>query len=164
MLLAEALDLMADNIKLNIEIKNFGDVGRIAVETARLTEEYGCSDSCYITSFSYSALRAVKKEYPQIKTGIITNIMSYNSYSKLKYIDAISLNKSFVSQNVVNIAHANGKRVFIWTVNDVYEMKKYITMGVDNIITDCPDKALKEVYSEGTEGYILSVLSWIFNY
>lgn len=164
MLFSEVLELTEDKIKLNVEIKKCDNIKEVARNTALMIEEYDCVKKCYVTSFSYQALKTVKEVNPSIKTGIISNMMTYNSYTKLKYIDAISLNKIFATQNIVNMAHANGKKVFVWTVNDSYEIDKYITMGVDNIITDTPDKALECVYSKGAEGYVVSILSWLFNF
>lgn len=163
MLLSDVLDLVGDDINLNIEVKSFGNASQTAIKTAKLVKEYNCDDSCYITSFSYSALKAVKKTYPHIKTGIITNVITYSSYSRLKYIDAMSLNQRFITQNVVSTAHMNGKKVFAWTVDTRAEMDELITLGVDNIITDRPSTGVKAVYSEGTQSYIMSILSWIFN-
>ena len=158
------LEMIKDKkIKLNVEIKKCSNVTEVAKQTVAEIEEYELVKSCYITSFSYNALKAAKKANPAIKTGIISNMLTYNSYTKLKYADAISLNKLFTTQNIVNMAHANGKKVFVWTVDDSYEFDKYISMGVDNIITDTPDEALSKVSKRGADGYVISVLSWIFN-
>lgn len=164
MLFSDALDYTKDKIKLNVEIKKCDNITEVARNIAATIEEYDCVKDCYVTSFSYQALKAVKEVNPSIKTGIISNVMTYNSYTKLKHIDAISLNKLFATQNIVNMAHANGKKIFVWTVNDSYEIDKYLTMGVDNIITDSPDTALECVYSKGAEGYVVSILSWLFNF
>ena len=163
MLFSDILEITKGKIKLNVEIKKCDNVTEVAKQTVAMIEEYDCVKSCYITSFSYSALKAVKKANPAIKTGIITNMLTYDSYTKLKYIDAISINKLFTTQNIVNMAHANGKKVFVWTVDDSYEFDKYISMGVDNIITDHADDALEKVSKRGADGYVISILSWIFN-
>lgn len=164
MTLDEVLEKFGNKINLNIEIKKNGDENETAELTVNLIEKYNCIDSCYITSFSYNALRTVKKINPDIKTGLIANIMTYGGYSTLHDIDALSLNKKFVSQNLINNIHLNGKRVFVWTVNDRAEAEKLISMGADNIITDKPDMAVKAVSSKSKEAYIIDFLSKIFNY
>lgn len=164
MTLNEVLEKFGNKINLNIEVKKNDDELETAELTAKLIEEYNCIDSCYVTSFSYNALRTVKKVNSDIKTGLIANIMTYGGYSSLHDIDALSLNKKFVSQNLINNIHLNGKRVFVWTVNDKTEAEKLISMGADNIITDKPDMVIKAVSSKGNEGYIIDFLAKIFNY
>lgn len=164
MTLDEVLEKFGNKINLNIEIKKNGDEIETAELTANLIQKYNCIDSCYITSFSYNALKTVKKINSDIKTGLIANIMTYGGYSTLHDIDALSLNKKFVSQNLINNIHLNGKRVFVWTVNDRSEAEKFISMGADNIITDKPDMAVKAVSSKSNEAYIIDFLTKIFNY
>jgi len=36
-----------------------------------------------------------------------------------------------------------GLKVLVWTVNEVAEMEKFISLGVDGIITDFPEKFWK---------------------
>lgn len=162
MLLSEVLDLVGDDIMLNIEIKNRGDVKPAVDETVRLVEEYDIEESCYISSFSYSALKRVKKQNPKIKTALIANVDTAVSYSQLMYINAVSMNYLFVNRNVVNSAHQNGKQIFVWTVDRKDSMQDMIDLGVDNIITDVPDKALETVYSRSVGDTVLSVLKKIF--
>jgi len=164
MMLDEVLERFGNKINLNIEIKKTGSEQITAIKAVELIEKYGCEDSCCITSFSYNALRTVKRENSDIKTGLIANIMTYAGYSSLHDIDALSLNKKFVSQNLINSIHLSGKRVFVWTVNDKSEAERFIAMGVDNIITDKPDMAIKVVSSKGIEVYIAEFLAKIFNY
>lgn len=162
MLLSEVLDLTDEDIMLNIEIKNRGNITGAVDETVRLVEEYGIEDSCYISSFSYSALKRVKKHNPKIKTALIANVDTATSYSRLKYINAVSMNYIFVNRTVVNSAHQNGKRIFVWTVDRTDSMKDMIALGVDNIITDVPDKAVETVYSQSVGDTVLGVLKLIF--
>ncbi|MDE6091834.1 MAG: hypothetical protein K2G14_01905, partial [Ruminococcus sp.] len=146
----------------NIEIKNHGNVAKTAEKTVEVVEEYHKEKSCYITSFSYSALKTVKKLNPKIKTGLIANVASSTSFSQLKYIDAVSLNYIFVNQSIVNMAHQNGKRVFVWTVDRPSDIQHMIAMGVDNIITNRPDRACEMVDSNSVGDTILTILEKIF--
>ncbi len=162
MLLSEVLELSRDEILLNIEIKKTGDPEDTARKTAELLAEYDMTDSCYITSFSYHALKAVKKTDPAIKTALIANVATTAIYSQLKDIDAVSLNHIFVNRNIVSSAHKSGKKVFVWTVNEKSDIERMVSMGVDNIITDRPDSAGEVVYSYGMGDYIINILEKIF--
>ena len=161
-LLSDVLETVGDDTMFNIEIKNHGNVTKTTEKTVELIEEYNIEKSCYITSFSYSALKTVKKLNPKIKTGLIANVASSTSFSQLKYIDAVSLNYIFINQSIVNMAHQNGKRVFVWTVDRPSDIHHMIAMGVDNIITNRPDKALEMVDSDSVGETILTVLEKIF--
>lgn len=161
-LLSDVLEDVGGDILFNIEIKNHGDVQKTAEKTVEVIEEYGIERSCYITSFSYNALKTVKKINSRIKTGLIANIASSTSFSQLKYIDAVSLNYIFINQSIVNMAHQNGKRVFVWTVDRQSDIHHMIAMGVDNIITNRPDRASEIVTSKSIGDTFLTILEKIF--
>ena len=161
-LLTEVLDLVGNDIMLNIEIKRSGEPKKTAERVVELVKEYDIANSCYITSFSYDALKKVKQLDPKIKTGYIANLSTATSYSRLPYIDAVSMNYLFVNQSVVNSAHHNGKRIFVWTVDRQSEVQRMMALGVDNIITNRPDKVLEVVDSKKVGDTVLTVLKYIF--
>lgn len=161
MLLSEVLELFSDDILFNIEIKNSGNVVRTAEITAETVQEYGIEDSCYITSFSYSALKKVKSINPDIKTGIIVNT-AVSAFSQLQYTDAVSMNYLFVNHTAVTSVHQNGKKLFVWTVNRTEDIQKMVAMGVDNIITNRPDRASEIVYSGSVSQKILTLVKTLF--
>lgn len=164
MLLSELLEFADESdILLNIEIKKTGNPVETAEKTAAMVSEYGMEDMCYITSFEHSALKAVKAFDPDIKTALITNGSGPLSYGKLDYIDGVSMNYLFVTKSVVRSCHMGGKKVFVWTVNNVNAMERMISIGADNIITDRPDLAAKTVYSYDRGDMALSVLEYIFS-
>lgn len=162
-LLSDVFENIGDRILYNVEIKDKGNTKLTTQKTVELIEEYGLENSCYITSFSYNILKEVKKINPEIKTGLIANSTAVTSFAKLRNIDALSLNHIFVNSAVVNEAHRNGKRVFVWTVDGTSDMQKMISLGVDNIITNRPDKAEEIVYSKSMSEKILIILKSIFS-
>ena len=48
-----------------------------------------------------------------------------------------------VSEESLNLAHQLGLRVSVWTVNETDDMERLIKMGVDQIITDYPDRLVE---------------------
>lgn len=161
-LFSEVLDLVGHDIMLNIEIKDHGNTQLTVQKTVELIQEYDIVSSCYVTSFSYKALKQVKQLDPNIKTGLIANAVTTMAFNQLKYIDALSLNHLLVNQAVINSAHQSGKRVFVWTVDHPSEMQNMIALGVDNIITNRPDKAAEAVYSRSLGGTVLTALKTVF--
>ena len=53
--------------------------------------------------------------------------------------EAVHPNKKLAKPDVVEKAHSIGVGVNVWTVDKPSEMKKFIGMGVDGIITNKPD-------------------------
>ncbi len=161
-LFSDVLELVGHDILLNIEIKDHGNTSLTVQKTVELIQQYDIVSSCYITSFSYKALKQVKQLDPRIKTGLIANAITTMAFNQLKYIDALSLNHLLVNQAVINSAHQSGKRVFVWTVDRPSEMQNMIALGVDNIITNRPDKAAEAVYSRSLGGTVLTALKTVF--
>ena len=141
MTLAEVLELCQGKIKLNIEIKPTGHEKSIVSKTAWLIRKYGFEESCYVSSFSYEVLKGIKTADPEIKTAYTMGSV-FGNIRGLKYADALSVRKNFVTRRFVGMCHGSGKKVFAWTVNRKSEMQMMTEYGVDNIITDDPNKAL----------------------
>jgi glycerophosphoryl diester phosphodiesterase len=55
----------------------------------------------------------------------------------------LALHHAFVSDRVVEAAHARGAAVFVWTVNDWAGVELFTGLGVDGIVTDDPEMALQ---------------------
>ncbi len=47
-----------------------------------------------------------------------------------------------VTKESIEAAHSLGLEVHVWTVNDPYEIRRLLGLGVEGIITDYPDRAL----------------------
>ncbi len=161
-LLSEVFEEIGSDVLYNVEIKDYGDTDQTVIKTIETIEEFGLENSCYITSFSYNVLKKVKAVSPDIKTGLIANA-SASSFNKLKYIDALSMNHLFVNSSVVNNAHQNGKRIFVWTVDNTNDIQRMSSLGVDNIITNRPKKAAELVYSKSIKKRILAIIKAVFS-
>ena len=40
----------------------------------------------------------------------------------------------------VRAAHGRNMRVHVWVVDDINDMQRMVDLGIDGIITDCPDR------------------------
>jgi glycerophosphoryl diester phosphodiesterase len=139
--LTEAIDLARGRIKLNIELKFYGPDRRLAAETARLVRDKGFESDCLVTSFALDALQELKQQNPRIRTGLIVG-KSLGDPSRLD-VDALSVRADGLSDETLRAAHRRGQEVHVWTVNDAPRMNRLIKRGVDNIITDDPDLAIR---------------------
>ena len=139
--LAEVIDMARGRIKLNIELKFYGSDLRLAEEVARLVREKDFEPDCIVTSFNSDALQEVKRHDPRLRTGLIIG-HALGDVSRLE-VDLLSVRADFLSDEVLRAAHRQGKEVHVWTVNDASQMGRLIMRGVDNIITDDPDLAIR---------------------
>lgn len=161
--LEETLQFVDKRAKLNIEIKptKHGS-DTLEQDVAELITRYQYTDACYVTSFSYGSLKKVKEANPEIRTGYLMSV-AYGQFYSLKYADAFSLNKVFVTSQVVNAAHQQGKQIFAWTVNGMSEVRSLCNLHVDSIIMDDPVMVQNVISRDSTGETLRSVLDYFIN-
>ena len=160
--LEEVLELAQGKIKLNIELKPAGNEDKLAKNTVRLIEKYHMENDCIITSFSNSALMAVKAYNSNIKVGYILSV-AYGDFYDMKDIDFFSVNAAFLSKRTIDAIHNSGKQVYAWTVNNKDSIKSLTNKGVDGIITDKPVLARETIYSRDTSDTLVNMIRYVFN-
>jgi glycerophosphoryl diester phosphodiesterase len=140
--------------RFNIDIKeNSND---LIDGLGRLIEKHGASERVIVASFHQSALRVFRTRYPDVPTSAgSSEIIRFFLLSKLRLSslykpDFVAFQLplkagplSLVTSTFVDAAHRIGVQVHPWTINDPEEMRRLITMGVDGIITDYPDRLTK---------------------
>lgn len=160
--LKEVLELTQGKIKLNIELKPADNGTALAKNTVRIIEKYNMVNDCVITSFSKSALKAVKTYNQEIKVGYILSA-AYGDFYDMKNVDFFSVNAAFLSKRTIDAIHNSGKRVYAWTVNNKESIKNLTNKGVDGIITDNPVLARETIYSRDTSETIINMIRYVFN-
>lgn len=160
--LKEVLELTQGKIKLNIELKPADNGTALAKNTVRIIEKYNMVNDCVITSFSESALKAVKTYNQEIKVGYILSA-AYGDFYDMKNVDFFSVNAAFLSKRTIDAIHNSGKRVYAWTVNNKESIKNLTNKGVDGIITDNPVLARETIYSRDTSETIINMIRYVFN-
>ena len=138
-------------------IKDLGSGSRLPDKVAELIDKHQMREQCVVTSVRFSYLARIKELDPEIRTGYIISA-AYGDYYSSDDIDFISLRSSFVSERLVEAAHAKGKAVHAWTVNSKSEMERMKMLGVDNIITDYPVIAREILYREAATESLLEYL------
>ena len=160
--LREVLEFTQGKIKLNIELKPSDNGETLAKKTVALIEKYNMAEDCVITSFSSSALLAVKSCNENIKVGYILSA-AYGDYYEMKNIDFFSVNAAFLSKRTIDAIHNSGKQVYAWTVNNKDSIKNLTNKGVDGVITDNPVLARETIYSRDTSETIINMIRYVFN-
>ena len=148
--LEEVIALVRGRMKLNVELKyNVPDAG-LAPAVIELLQREDFLDQAVITSLDYAALKQVKGLEPRLPTGHIVTAAVGNVVRT--EADFLSLNSARASTALVRKAHAAGKGVHVWTVNDPEVMLRMIERGVDNIITDDPALLARVIHERRSLG------------
>ena len=134
--LADVIDLVRGRMRINIELKyNVPDPG-LAPAVVELLRRHDFLDEVVITSLDYAALKQVESLEPRLATGHIVTAAVGNVVRT--EADFLSLNAAQATPSLIRRAHAAGKEVHVWTVNEPELMLRMIERGVDNVITDDP--------------------------
>ena len=140
--LREALGLAKGKIKVCIEIKVYG----VEKEILKIVNDLKLNDDVIIFSFYYPVLakiRQLDKKIPILFLIDTADKMTIN-YAKAIKSNAIGVGYgTTVTKDYLNFAHKKGIEVWKWTVNEEDEIQQLINLGLDGIITNFPDKALK---------------------
>lgn len=124
------------DVKLNIELKNYGHSGRLPYEVISILKENDFLNRCVITSNSRAMLKEVRKIEPQARIGLITASSSLTTYLQNNFVDFFSINYLAISPRITLYVHSMGKEIFCWTPNNGVSIESAIRAGADNIITN----------------------------
>jgi glycerophosphoryl diester phosphodiesterase len=147
-------------LKVNIDVKHRSGIGPVA----RAIEKTSSWDRVCVTSFDAARRRATlaklsrpvatsagRNEIRGFLTGVRLRTRPLARRS-LRDVDALQVPVRERSVTVVDaasleVAHALGKKVHVWTINDRDEMAQLIDLGVDGLVTDRAD-LLKDLLIE----------------
>jgi glycerophosphoryl diester phosphodiesterase len=145
MLLSELLEISKKHKKaLALETKHPVPTGNdVEMKIVELVKDFKELDIALL-SFSWMALEKVVRLETKLETVALTNVINgpiMNRFSTAKSfapgIDEIRNHPELVSKY-----HNDGKRVFVWTVNEDADLKLCAELGVDVVITDIPARAV----------------------
>ncbi|EWS99645.1 glycerophosphodiester phosphodiesterase [Intrasporangium oryzae NRRL B-24470] len=159
----EAIPLLTDvidafpGINLNIDLKAPGTAGPLW----RLIEERGLHDRVCVGSFSQRSLshfRRLARGRVATAAGQIGTALAVLAPRMLSAVlrtpaDVFQVPTSVplrgrtvevVTPKLIEVAHAHGKQVHVWTIDDAGEMERLLELGVDGLVSDRID-VLKDV-------------------
>ena len=140
----------------NIDLKDEGSVTALPPLLARL----GAEDRVCVASFSTARLRRFRKLAPGVLTattpveaawygfgfGLRRRPLGIGAVLQVP-ASVLSGRLTVVRPDVIKAAHAAGRAVHVWTIDDRAEMERLIEVGVDGIITN-EIGILKQVLTE----------------
>jgi glycerophosphoryl diester phosphodiesterase len=148
-LLIDVLKLCQGRIKLDIELKEGGYEKQVVM----LVRDMFHYDQFLMKSFDDNVVARIKMIDPNIKTGLLIGMETadakrrFNEYFperrlKLCNADFVSPYFSLATGEFIHRMRRHKKGVYIWTVNGIKNIEKYIHRKPDGIITDMPDGAI----------------------
>ncbi len=160
--LEEVLELCKGRIYLNIELKPTGHETNFVKQVVDLIREYEMMDECMLASMSYGALVEAKEYEENIQTIYVMKTV-YGYFADLENVDVFSVKNTYITENIVESVHLQGKLICAWTVNSLKTMERMIDMGVDNLITDQPLKARQKVFEMENSTIINHYVNMLFS-
>lgn len=132
--LSDLLDACRGKEKLFIELKGVTADKKMADDVVRIVREKNMVSEVVIISLSYRVINYVETHYPEFDTGVLF-FAGVGNLPKLN-CDILLLEEESVSNARIAEAHAAGKQIGVWTVNDGNGLSRFLDSEVDYIITD----------------------------
>jgi len=136
--LQEVIDVCKNKINLQIELKADGTPAAVNQHILRNKLE----NQVVITSFNDHWLKEIKNLNPNLKVGLLIHKDEAlnNAWTQVISIplDFFALFHELITKELIDKAHALGKIVHGYAVNDKAAGDKLMSMGIDSIGTDYP--------------------------
>ena len=157
--LRDALAAARGRTKLVIELKYYGHDQDLEARVAALVDEFGMADQVALMSLSYPAIQKARAMRPDLRNGVL----AATAVGDLAGLDTdfLAVNVGLASPKLIRAAHAAGKDVYVWTVNDPLTMSRLISQGVDGLITDEPAVAREVLADRAKLGTPERLLLWL---
>lgn len=146
--LEEVFAGVGQQLLINVELKVMGrsDHG-MGEAVARLVHRFGLEERVIVSSFNPLALYSFHRAAPHLPIGLLYSPLPYSWLARIfawtmrdLSFQAVHPHVSMAKRKAIQRAHAQGRRVITWTVDDKDKMRDLAVWGVDGIITNHPDR------------------------
>ena len=147
--LAEVFQLVQDSeIIVNIDLKTTErHYPELPEKLIALVQEYAMQKRVLYSSFNHHSLVQLKKHNQSAKIGLLYQVGLVDPWVYAKYIDADAIHPHYsvivAHPETVAQCHEYGVAVTVWTVDNPKAIQLMLQYGVDGIITNKLDAAIK---------------------
>ncbi len=147
----EAIGPMGMNIEIKSDPREAGydPEHRLVDAVVPIAQHLLGPERCLISSFDISAINRSRELDPTFPTGFLTADPVGVEVSAGRALahghGAINPGDALVSARWVAHAKNAGLNIYTWTIDDPARIAEVAAMGVDGIITNCPDVALQAI-------------------
>ncbi|MDT8438651.1 MAG: glycerophosphodiester phosphodiesterase [Wenzhouxiangellaceae bacterium] len=157
--LREVLEAAKGRGKVLIELKYYGHDVALEARVADIVEQTGMGADVGAMSLKIRGVRkmqAIKPEWPH-------GILAATALGNISALDAdfLAVNTGQVSLNLIRRVHGQGKKLYVWTVDDPLTMTRMISMGVDGLITNEPALARRVMVARNQLAATERLLLWL---
>lgn len=131
-------------IELKPDEQRYREVAAAALDAVRGA---GAGTRVRLISFQEAMLGAVREAAPEMALGYLTarDLDVALAGAPRLACEAMMLEKGMITPEAVDRCHAAGLRVGGWTANNAAQIARLVEAEVDELITDAPDLALREL-------------------
>ena len=143
--LAEVLEESRGKARVVIELKYYGHDQQLEQRVVDIVEQLGMTDEVAIMSLKYEGVQKIRALRPEWTIGLLSATAIGNLASL--DVDFLAVAQGMATPGFVGRSHEQGKKVFVWTINDAVTLSRMMSLGVDGVITDEPALA-REVMAD----------------
>ncbi len=161
--LEEVLLRAKGRAKVVIELKYYGHAQRLEERVAAIVERTGMADEISVMSLDRGGIEKMGALRPGFRKGLL----AATAVGRLTEVDVdfLAVSLTLASPSLIRQAHASGKDVYVWTVNEDVTMAQQILRGADGLITDDPARARAVIERESrmtaVERLLLGAAFWL---
>jgi glycerophosphoryl diester phosphodiesterase len=140
--LDEVFKAVGKRIFINVELTNYNSLRDSLPEVvAGLVKRHGLEDRVLFSSFNPLALKRMRLLLPEAPLGLLALPGRSGSWARSRLstffpYQALHPAQTDTNSELVKYVHKQGKRVYVYTVNDPDMMRHLFTLDVDGIFTD----------------------------
>jgi glycerophosphoryl diester phosphodiesterase len=157
--LEEALDLVRDRVPFNLELKHPAG-GEYEGLEARVLDEIGgrgLVQRTLFSSFRDAALVRIRELEPKARIGLLVSERAEVTIEERALrvrAESVHLHWRRATRERIQALHAQGFRVYVYTVDDPEEQRRLLGEGVDGIFTNVPARLRALVSTRSGRGTI----------
>ncbi len=135
--LEQVFNLVKGKAHLVVEMKH-PEAGPALLQFFR---KHRAFDSARVISFWHPAVKTLKEQEPRLMIGVLMVGCPVDpvGLARAARADALILQYTYVTPELVAAAHTHGLQVYVWNIDDPDKLQPYLTMNLDGIGSNRPD-------------------------
>lgn len=141
--LAEVFAAVGEKIVVNVELTNYTTPwDDLPIKAGQVVSKNALEERVLFSSFNLLALLRAAHHYPQISRALLASSGTGRFWQQMRFIIKLLGCKSFhaeigdVNPELIQRMHSNHVYTFVYTVNDLRDLKRMSALHVDGVFTD----------------------------